>query len=74
MFRQYATSTPGFPPHYWALTQKGEDANEKTDNEKHCFERQKLKIYVVVSFRGSSQNLERFWAVGHALALLAPPL
>ena len=56
------------------MTQKGEDVNEDTGNEKHCFERCKLKIYVVVPYRGSSQNLEGFWAVGHALALAAPPL
>lgn len=56
------------------MTQKGEDANEEAGSEKHCFERCKLKIYVVVPYRGSSQNLEQFCAVGHALALAVPPL
>jgi len=56
------------------MTQKGEDANEETGNQKYCFERQKLKIYVVIPHWCSSQNLEGFGGVGRALGLAAPAL
>lgn len=70
----FATSTPGFLLRFWAMTQNGEDVNEETGNENRSSDRHDLKICVVVSCQGSSQNLEGFWAVGHALAVATPPL